>query len=306
MSTEANQDGTESFVVVSEDTPVFQAEAQEVETIEEQASSEEPAIEAEVEADPEGEAEAVVESEDTKSSDDATAEPDKPGKKGKGVQKRIDKLTGEREDAKRKAEALQKRVDELEGKSTPETETKEPVEGDYETYDDYLNALDTFDSQTEAQKAEVVEDKSGGEDNQNTGPELTDHQKTAMAIIGDKVGEAKKPDDFEAIALDPELPVTGEMLEALAECEDPAKVMYHLGKNKDLAAEIATKTPAQVAREIAMLDLTVKAAPIKPTKNTKAPDPISPVRGSDVQEKSLGDMSYAEYEAHMNRKERGQ
>ena len=88
------------------------------------------------------------------------------------------------------------------------------------------------------------------------------------------------------------------MLEALSECDDPAKVMYHLGQNKDLAAQIAGKTPAQQMREIAKLDLTITSKPKKPTKITNAPDAITPVSGTDSQKKAESEMSFAEFEAN--------
>ena len=110
---------------------------------------------------------------------------------------------------------------------------------------------------------------------------MTDSQKTALAVISEQVENSDTPDDFEAVALSPDLPITGEMLEALAECDNPTKVMYHLGKNSDLAAGIAAKTSAQQMREIAKLDMTIGSKPPKPIKTTEAPDPISPVKGSD-------------------------
>ena len=95
------------------------------------------------------------------------------------------------------------------------------------------------------------------------------------------------------------------MLEALAECDDPAKVMYHLGQNKDVATEISKGSAAQQMRAILKLDMSVnKAPPPKPIKTTEAPNPIQPVKGSDTQKKSLQDQSFAEYEKEMNERER--
>ncbi|UKH48598.1 capsid and scaffold protein [Vibrio phage vB_ValP_FGH] len=304
MTEEVKQDETAGFVVTSSDTPEASPEPQEAQQQEEQANSEA--------ADTEGkEPEAKAEGKETEGKEqddpgtDTAADHDK-GKKPNRVQKRIDQVVREREDERRKNEALQREIDELKkGKQQkPEAkQDKEPVESDYETYDDYLDALDAYDKQqSEESKPEQKEDKADTQDEPQS--ELSDNQKTAMAVIKEAVDSADKPEDFEAVALNPEVPITGEMLEALAECEDPTKVMYHLGKNKDLAADIAAGSPAQQARAIAKLDLTVDSKPPKPTKTTQAPDPISPVGGSDAQQKDVSEMSFAEYEEAMNKKER--
>lgn len=304
MTEEVKQDETAGFVVTSSDTPEASPEPQEAQQQEEQANSEA--------ADTEGKwPEAKAEGKETEGKEqddpgtDTAADHDK-GKKPNRVQKRIDQVVREREDERRKNEALQREIDELKkGKQQkPEAkQDKEPVESDFETYDDYLDALDAYDKQqSEESKPEQKADKADTQDEPQS--ELSDNQKTAMAVIKEAVDSADKPEDFEAVALNPEVPITGDMLEALAECEDPTKVMYHLGKNKDLAADIAAGSPAQQARAIAKLDLTVDSKPPKPTKTTQAPDPISPVGGSDAQQKDVSEMSFAEYEEAMNKKER--
>lgn len=298
MSEEVKQDETEGFVVTSSDLPEVQPESQEEQKKTDEANPEEDATE-EDGKDSDKEA-------DDKSGDDAAAEQDK-AKKPNRVQKRIDQVVREREDERRKNEALQREIDELKkGKSENQDKpTKEPVESDFDTYDEYLDALDKFDNdQAESDdKSDKKDDKKGDED-QEAQAELTESQKTAMAIIKEQVESADKPEDFESVALNPEVPITGDMLEALAECDDPTKVMYHLGQNKDLAAKIAESSPAQQMREIAKLDLTVDSKPPKPTKTTQAPDPITPVKGSDSQQKNPADMSQSEYEAWANKRER--
>lgn len=299
MSTEENQDETSAFVCESENNFEVEAPAQEVEVKEEQASSETTNTEEDASEKAEDKSEAKDEStdkeEDDSSGDDTTAETETP-KKGKGFQKSIDRLTRQREDEKRKNEALEKRIKELEGKDNQDqkAENKEPVEDDFETYDDYLDALDKFDKQEvkpDEKKAETKQDDSTDEE------PLTDSQKTALAVTQERVASADKPDDFDEVALNPDLPVTGEMLEALSECDDPAKVMYHLGQNKDLAAEIAAKSGFQQAVAIAKLDVSVVSKPKKPTKITQAPDVIEPVNGTDSQKKSHSEMTFSEFEA---------
>ena len=316
-------DETSRFEVTTSDMPVVTTDADSDNESQRSGQSE-----ARKDDDPKGssqeaEAKKSQEAEDTPKADEvdesgekATAEDDKAegseakeqkSKKPNRLQKRIDVVVREREDANRRAEAAEKRLEELENKGDKKPESagkeaiaNEPVESDFETYDEYLDALDKFDQPTpekaeEKQSADTIEGEEG---------ELTDAQRTAMAVIKDKVDQdAEKYSDFEDVALNPEVPITGEMLEALAECDDPAQVMYHLGQNKDLAAQIAEKSPAQQMREIAKLDLTVDVKPPKPTKTTQAADPIAPVGGSDTQEKPVNDLSFSEYETKMNKRE---
>lgn len=298
-------DGTEGFECQSDDTPQTQPPAQEEQQQDESANSEFDVTDADGE---EGKAEDKDQTEDDagngeeSAGDDATAEQSKSkGKKQSNVQKRIDKLVREREQEKRKREQLEKELAKSKGgnKDKPENrEVKEPVESDFETYDDYLDALDKFENQSEQEQGSSSQSKGDKTEKQNEeDDELTDSQKTSLAILQDVISESDKPSDFEEVALAQDVNINGQMLEALAECDNPADVMYHLGKNKQTAAEIAKMTPIKAAREIAKLDLTVKATPPKPKKQTNAPDPISPVKGSDSQKKSLREMSFTEFEA---------
>jgi len=301
MTVQIDQDESSDFVCESEETNEVGVESQEVEAKEEQASSETNNTEDDASNDDEANAESNNESTDKEeadySGDDTTADTDKP-KKRDGYQKSIDRVTRQREDAKRENEALKRENEELRKKSNTEdkVEKKEPVEDDFETYDKYLDALDEFDKQDDHSDKKTTDDNKDTES--KVEDELTDSQKTALAITQERVSSAEKPEDFDAVALNPELPVTGEMLEALSECDDPAKVMYHLGQNKDLAAQIAGKTPVQQMREIAKLDLTITSKPKKPTKITNAPDAITPVSGTDSQKKPESEMSFAEFEAN--------
>jgi hypothetical protein len=300
MTDEVKQDETQGFVVTSSDMPEVQPESQEEQKPTEEAN---PEVDATAEEGKETDNEA-----NDKSGDDAAAEHDK-AKKSNGVQKRIDKVVREREEERRKNEALQREIDELKKgkeKDDKSAQLKEPVESDFETYDEYLDALDKFESEQDISKSDdKPKDEKPTENKDEDAPnEMTESQKTALAIIKEHVESADKPEDFEAVALNPDIPITGDMLEALAECDDPTKVMYHLGQNKDLATKIAEGSPAQQMREIAKLDLTVDSKPPKPTKTTQAPDPIKPVKGSDAQPKNPADMSQSEYEAWANERER--
>jgi hypothetical protein len=309
------KDETSSFQVTSNDSPKVNSTPEETITNEEPNSSEEGKSE---ENEPEstgsdseeskGEEEKDGDKKD--SSEDATAETDS-GKNGKGFQKRINKVVREREEAKREAERLKQEIQELKNskESTQEpSKLEEPKESDYESYGEYLDALDEYDKKTEDSKSEIVEKKEVKENSSSDKKEdaggLTEAQETALAVIQEVLKESKKPEDFDKVALDDSVPVTGEMLEAIAECENPVEVMYYLGKNKDIAGKIAGTSAVKQAMEIAAIDK-ANTKPKKPVELTKVKDPINPVAPSDSMKKPKQKMSFSEYEAERNREEMG-
>jgi len=298
---ETKVDETANFKTVTTDVPEVKDESQGEEEVTESATE----TKSEVDGEAKAEEAKPTETEDADGNDDA-AKTEKKAKPKKPFQKRIGELTREREDARREVEAKERENAELRKQLEAKSEkAKEPVEDDFDTYDDYLAALDTFEKGQPETKAKEPSDKKSNDDkSKETG--LSDSQKTAMAIVKEAVDSAEdKPEDFDKVALAEDVHVTGEMLEALAECDNPHKVMYALGQDKDLSAQIAGKTPVQQMREIAKLDLAqADAKPKKPVKTTKAPDPIEPVGGSNVQEKPIEEMSYKEYEATRNKQER--
>lgn len=219
-----------------------------------------------------------------------------------GFQKRINKLTREREEAKRESEGttreLEKANRKIEELSKKPAAKPEPKESEFDTYDEYLSALDKF----EKKPAEKPALDKPAEKKEDGPPELSDSQKTAMAVIQEAVKSSDGPDDFEEVALNDQVPISPEMLEAISECEDPKKVLYALGKDIPLAQSISEQSGAQQVRSILKLDLG-KVIPPKPKTTTSSPDPIIPGGGSDAQQKSVNDMTFKEYEAHRNKQE---
>jgi len=292
MSTE-NQvvDETANFETVLDDMPVIE---EVVDTKESDPTSEEKKDDSETKA-------------ETKDTTGEDAEPAKQSesKKANGVQKRINEITRQREEAKRENEKLKRDIEALKkSKDTPKEEKiSSPKEDDFETYDEYLEALGDYTDKISKQETVEKEPEAKKESEPEKGEGLSDEETTAMAIIKETIGTSEKPKDFDEVALAPDVEITGDMLIALSECEDPAKVMYYLGKNKGLASDIASMSPTKQAMEIGRLDGNVK--PPKPTEVSKAPEVIEPVKGQDVQEKSVNDMDFKEYEAWMNKRERG-
>lgn len=266
--------------------PTVEAESTPTEAVEETQEIEAEATETEQE---EG-AEEFGESND----DETTAEQDHP-KKESGVQKRFNKLTRQREEAKREAEALKAELDKLKAEREAQANAK-PDEDDFDDYESYLDAEDAWKAKT----------KELRETRQDTGQDdgLTAEQRTAYAVVQEATKDASERfEDYEEVMNTEGLAISPQMLEHMQYADDPAKVAYLLGKNPKLSQEIANMPSHQQAREIAKLDMQVKAKPPKPVQKSKASKPISKVAGTQVQQKSIGEMSFAEYNAYMNKKD---
>jgi hypothetical protein len=122
-----------------------------------------------------------------------------------------------------------------------------------------------------------------------------------------RVSEAKTElADFDAVAMNKDLPVTPTMAEAIKESDLGAKVLYHLGKNPAEAERIAKLSPLAQVRELgkieAKLDASGAAAEKEPQTQkqvvSRAPAPHKPVAAAPAASaKSIDSMSQAEYRA---------
>jgi len=99
--------------------------------------------------------------------------------------------------------------------------------------------------------------------------------------------------DFDAVAHNPNLPVTPVMADAIRESARGAEVAYYLGKNPDEAAQIAALPPLSQATAIARLEsrLGSAASPV-----SKAPQPVGTLSGRGGSGgKRLEDMNFEDY-----------
>lgn len=251
---------------------------------------------------------------DKKPAADDAGEDGQPRKGNGRFQKRIDRLTKRAAEAERRAEEAERKLKQDKGKeggkAEPETQSEdEPDPSEFDTYDEYLDALSDWkaDSKSKPTKKDDDKDAAADEDNgkkteQDNDPEFTE----ALEDVQDAFTESRtKYDDFDALVVEQkDLQISREMVIAMAESDDPGEIAYHLGKNKEEAARIAKLSPIAQAREIGKLEAKLAAKPRQPSKKTtEAPDPIDPVKGNDSTKKSMKDMDFAEYERTRNAQE---
>lgn len=102
--------------------------------------------------------------------------------------------------------------------------------------------------------------------------------------------------DFDAVALSVDVPLSDDMVYLIKTSDSGTDVAYHLGKNHELAAQIAKMNTVEAARAIGWIEASLKQP--KPRTATNAPDPINPVRGSAGASRDPSKMSFAEFKAY--------
>lgn len=207
-------------------------------------------------------------------------------------QKRIDKLVRQREEAERAKRQLEDELNFYKSKerAIPKEEPKELSPLDFETYEEYEEALNKQTKRAEP-KAEKFESKN---------VDIT--FETAVRKLDDVFEDARdKYNDFDDVIRNPQVNITRDMVLTLSELENAGEVAYYLAQHAKESSKIAELSPYKQAIELGKLsDKLLNPVKVE-KKTTKAPDPISPVgSGGDVTTKDPSKMSFKEYEAFMN------
>lgn len=141
-------------------------------------------------------------------------------------------------------------------------------------------------------------------------------QEQARAVVNTwqqrvSAASAKNP-DYEAVAFNSSLPITGTMGDAIMRSEIGPDVLYHLGANPSEAERISKLSPIDQVREIGKLEVKLTPSPAaessdedEPTPKqqaiSKAPPPIPRPAGSGTKStpslRSLEGISQSEYRA---------
>jgi hypothetical protein len=116
--------------------------------------------------------------------------------------------------------------------------------------------------------------------------------------------------DYDAVAMNPALPITAAMAEVIAETDSPPALAYYLGQNPAEAAAIAQMDERAMSRAIGRIEARLSAPPAPSTtprqpepKPVTAFTPVTTLSGAPAVNKSYEDMSQREYE-DARRKER--
>lgn len=206
----------------------------------------------------------------------------------KGVQKRIDRLTRDKYRLQAELEVARRQAPQAEPQRPPAN--GEPKAEQYKSYEEYLEARAEW-------KAEQRVEKRLGELREKAQRQAGQAEQEKLQSQWEKrVSEALTTyDDFEEVALSPEVPISEPMMAAILRSPKGADVAYHLGKNPDLAAQIAGLDPISAAIRIG--EIAASLSRPNPKKTTGAPPPINPVGGRASTHKDPSQMTDAEFAA---------
>lgn len=199
--------------------------------------------------------------------------------------------------------AAQAKIAEMEAANTRiSTETqgiKRPVESEFSDYAEYLAAVVSWQS-----------DLKSSEKEQKTVTATADAAKQealrlqmAEADLLEKNWQSQAEEaatryaDFEKVVGQQGLFPKGSALVAMVQASDvAADLAYRLASDKALHDKLLRLHPVDAAREIGRLEATISTP--KPRTSTKAPEPITPVRGTGGATRDPSKMSVAEFAAY--------
>lgn len=249
---------------------------------EEEKPSEAPAEEPEAKTEPESET----------GNEEQEHDEEQPKKKG-GFQRRIDRLTREKAELAARLEALEAKAGgekPAEAAPKPAAPTGKPSVEQFETYDEYVEALADW----------KTEQKLAARQQQDEEAKAKAAQTQRLAAWSEKVKAAEsKYDDFEEVAYNPSVRITTAMQEAILESPVGPDLAYWLGSHPQDAARIADLSPVSQARELGKIEASLSAPPEpKKPKPSAAPAPIKPVSAAAAPStKRVEDMSFDEYKS---------
>ena len=212
---------------------------------------------------------------------DPPAEPEDEVKKG------LDEIRQEMRKLHDRYGYIQRQLEKVPEPKQPETQHEQgkpkPVPGQFEDYDDYIDAftdwkIEQRDTVTKAEQAKQ-------------------EQKNRQDAFFSKIDKAKeKHPDFDEVARKPTQDggpsINQPMYETLMDCDHADDIAYYLGQNVKESHRIASLPPLAAAREIGKLEAQF-AGPTPPPqkKTTQAPAPTKPVGGKETIPKKWDEMT---------------
>lgn len=170
-----------------------------------------------------------------------------------------------------------------------------PKEEDFEDYNQYLISLGEYGAEKRLVEREWKQ--------QQASKQAEIQQKVASTEQFVESGMSKYADFKQALL---SIPLSDATLDAIVESENSVELAYFLGTNQKEAKRLYNLPERAMLRELGKIEARLTAPPPQQRTITNAPNPIKPpVPGSVSVQKSIEEMSPAEYNLYMNRKEFG-
>jgi len=213
--------------------------------------------------------------------------------KAKGVQRRLDELTAQRYAEQRAREDAQRDRDywrEVALKSQTPQEPEPAAQGkpnlaDFSDYETFSEALASWKVEEILSQREAQAQQQRAQYEAMTVREAFDAKARSF--------EAQAPDWRQVVTA---IPLSDAAFQAAQQSDMGPALLYHLGKNPQLAEQIYALTPYQQAMRLGRLELELSQP--QPKRNSGAPPPIDPLGGghegvsADIYNDKLTDQQY--------------
>jgi hypothetical protein len=175
-------------------------------------------------------------------------------------------------------------------------DVKKPTLDDYQTYDDYVEAL------TEYKAAEIINRRDSEAAAKKEKEELAVKQKEVEQSWEDKIDALDESyDDFdEVMAKHQNTLFRQDLIQAIRESDHGPQVQYHLAKNPDLLNKLNAKTISSfgIYKEISKIESELGNLKKPAAKVSKSSEPITPVKGMTKTAPKLENLDTHSYIAH--------
>lgn len=232
-------------------------------------------------------------------------QPEDKEQKDPWYKRRIDELTRDKHEARRHAERMEKMLEQL----TAQQRAPEPVVPSIQPPDPNDFAGGQYDpryiqAQLEYTRVSAIEEAKRAvaaeyEQRAQYEKQVQAQAKLETAEAATRAKFADYDAVIEGITSDPRLAQNPTIRQALLGLDNGPEIAYTLGKNLDVAYEIANMNPIQAGMRLAEI---INRAP---RKISNAPSPVKPLSGTGAtsHRKSYAEMSTAEYIAARNAEE---
>lgn len=208
----------------------------------------------------------------------------------------IQRLRDSEAQALARAQELERELEKIRTKTAGDA----PRRDKFDDPDDYIAARAAWEvrtGQARETEAEAQERLRAAEDARKTAS--TEHLRAAQAHYAEQATEARtRYADFDTVVNDPTVPISQKLAEMIVMSDTPADLVYSIAGNRPLAAQLSAlsiSNPVEAARHLGRLEASLTAPQAR--IETRAPPPITPVRGKAGAQKDPADMSPAEFAA---------
>ena len=242
---------------------------------------------------PESEAKALQESQNIQESKPESKEEVKEEvKDGKETENKPVKKSRSQRSIERQNEEIKRLKQEKEDLLAKQKEQKKELENpkpnidDFLDIDDYKEALTTYETNLKEQESKPDEVKE-------------DAKTDIKGVLEDGKEDYE---DFEALVMSPDLPLTDALLNEVLDTDNPSDLLYYLAKDKQLTSKIAQLPTKQMIKELAKAEIAMQNKQVQSPvakKVTQAPKPIEPIETGREPIKDIHseNLSFNDYEA---------